>query len=436
MQKNRLERISNSYYNFALEYAKERNLTSALLFLQNSLEYNKDNVDARNLLGLVYYEMGEVASALVSWVLSINIRKINNIAEFYIFELQKKPDRMKNYDDIIKRYNQALISVKDGNMDLAVLGLARIVDANPKYIRAALLLSLLYINKKDYIRADKVISGILKVDKCNHLALKYRECIKEDLKKLKKELKQINSDGVSISDDVIIPSTYKQYTGWQTAVNIAIGLLIGSAFIMFLYIPTMKAKLNNTYNAELAGISEKLNQANIEKNEINAKVDELTTERDRLKEASNTSAESINYKSIQYQKLLAMQKSFSEGDFTRVADLYSDFDSGVITNIDDGTGFDSTALVAEIKAKVDAEGSDLLLTHGNSFFDKGEYDKAISFYDKALKLKGDNIAAVLKKGQALTRLGRNDEANTVFSDIVINYPDAPEAEAAKAERGY
>lgn len=428
MHKRKLEKLSNSYYNLGLSYANDRNLSSALYCLQKSLEYNKTNINARNLLGLVYYEVGEIAQALATWVMSINLKKDDNIAEFYIFELQKDKEKIKIYEDLIKRYNEALISANNFNKDLAILGLVRVVAANPKYIKAALLLSLLYIEKEEYIKADRVLDRALKIDKYNAIALRYKSFIKEKLPK---------TAYVNIStSDVIIPNSYKSYTGLQTVVNIGIGLLIGAAFIMFLYIPTMRAGLNSRYNRELATISEELNEANISKNEVSTMLDEVIIERDRLLEASNTSAENINYKSIQYQKLLAMQLAYYENDFTRVADLYSGFDANAITNIDDGSGFDISTVINLIKTRVDADGYILLFNHGNSLLASGSYEEAIEYYDKSLKLKADNIDVLLKKAEALKNLNRNDESNTIFSDIIINYPDTPQANEARIQRGY
>ena len=66
----KLMSLSNLYYNEGLEKATVRNLTGAAESLHQSLKLNKGNIDARNLLGLVYYEMGEVVAALSEWVIS------------------------------------------------------------------------------------------------------------------------------------------------------------------------------------------------------------------------------------------------------------------------------------------------------------------------------------------------------------------------------
>ena len=42
--------------------------------LRRSVKLNKRNIDARNLLGLVYCEMGDVVEALSQWVVSKNLR--------------------------------------------------------------------------------------------------------------------------------------------------------------------------------------------------------------------------------------------------------------------------------------------------------------------------------------------------------------------------
>ena len=59
-----IRRVSNTYYNLGLEKAKVRDLSGAIVVLKKSLEFNKKNTNARNLLGLIYYEMGETVAAL------------------------------------------------------------------------------------------------------------------------------------------------------------------------------------------------------------------------------------------------------------------------------------------------------------------------------------------------------------------------------------
>ena len=80
--------ISNSFYNLGLEKAKIRDLTGAAEALKKSLHFNKYQTDARNLLGLIYYEMGEVSEAIVQWVISLNLQPENNLWDYYLDEVQ------------------------------------------------------------------------------------------------------------------------------------------------------------------------------------------------------------------------------------------------------------------------------------------------------------------------------------------------------------
>ena len=71
---------SNWHYNQGLAKAKVRDLSGAVTSLSQSLKYNKRNTDARNLLGLIYYQMGEIVAALSEWVISVHFQERNNIA--------------------------------------------------------------------------------------------------------------------------------------------------------------------------------------------------------------------------------------------------------------------------------------------------------------------------------------------------------------------
>ena len=73
----KIQFAANSYYNRGLEMAKERDLSGAALYLKRALQFNKYHTDARNLLGLIFYEMGETSDALTQWSsASISSRRI------------------------------------------------------------------------------------------------------------------------------------------------------------------------------------------------------------------------------------------------------------------------------------------------------------------------------------------------------------------------
>ena len=149
--------LSNRFYNDGLEKAQVRDLTGAVNSLRQSLKLNKSNIKARNLLGLVYFEMGEVVAALSEWVISKNLRPKKNIADIYINMIQTNQSRLDSINQTIKKYNQALAYCRQDSQDLAVIQLKKVLSLNPKFVRAHQLLALLYIEAGEWDKARKEI---------------------------------------------------------------------------------------------------------------------------------------------------------------------------------------------------------------------------------------------------------------------------------------
>ena len=72
------------YYNIGLEKAQMHDLSGAEMYLKKALTYNKSHKNARNLLGLVYNEMGEGGKAYIQWKVSAKLSSVEeNIANLY-----------------------------------------------------------------------------------------------------------------------------------------------------------------------------------------------------------------------------------------------------------------------------------------------------------------------------------------------------------------
>ena len=59
----RLVHMANSYYNTALECAKRKDLSGAIMALEQCLQLNKRQTSARNLYGLILFRLGEFGRA-------------------------------------------------------------------------------------------------------------------------------------------------------------------------------------------------------------------------------------------------------------------------------------------------------------------------------------------------------------------------------------
>lgn len=70
--------------------------------MHKSLKFNKLNTSARNLLGLIYFEEGEIVSALSEWVISKHFQEEHNEADYYIGLIQSNPNRLETYSQMVK----------------------------------------------------------------------------------------------------------------------------------------------------------------------------------------------------------------------------------------------------------------------------------------------------------------------------------------------
>ncbi len=429
--KNR--RIANAYYNAGLEKAGYRDLTGAIADLKKSLRFDKFQTDARNLLGLIYLEIGEAGAALTQWIISLNLQEQDNVAEEYLREVHASGGYLDMADQAARKYNQALAYANSDNEDLAVLLLMRMLDEYPNYVKAQELLALLYIHHEDYIKAGRCLYQVLKVDKYNPTAQRYMAVAKRNTGKAdveKRKLKNAFSHRQMQDDDIIIPPTYKENTGWQSVLNILVGLVLGAMVIFFLVMPAMRESLNVQHNQEQLQNLEVINQKNIEIDSLIRQAEDAKAAQE-MAETSLASLLSENGGVIsQYQKLVQILEAYRAEDAETAALLYVDTDMEVLN---DGV-LDQT--VDWIHADMAEHGWKTLLDMGDAARAAGNPAQAVDYYNKSLQIQAANEEVIYKLGLAHQDLGDEDTANQYFGDIIMNYPNSEYAEDAKTRRGY
>ena len=440
----RCDRAANSCYNRGLRLAKQRDLSGAVPYLKRALELNKNLIEARNLLGLIFYEMGEVGDALVQWVISIDLRTENNRAVFYLDDVRRRGGQLESFAAMIERYNVALDAAQRGNYDLAIHQLARIVAQHPNYVRAGLLLSLLYIEAGDYKRADHYLRLVRKTDRMNQTAVRYADAAEQEKRRIQKKQdkprEEIDNGSRTYShremsdDEVLIPSTYRESTGWQTALNIGIGLLIGAAAIVFLYMPTKRAELNSQHNAEIRELNRKLASANSAVRDSEQNHSSAEEEKNALQAEVDMLTDGANSKISQYQKLVGIVNDIRNNDFARAAELYATLDVSQLTDIDDGSGVSVTEIYQSIAGRMNSEGYLSLYSRAEVQYQAGNYRGAIDLYDKSLAINPNYAPALFRKAMAYKELGDNDTANSFFEEVGTRFPGTELARQAESEK--
>ena len=285
--------MSNRLYNEGLEKAGVRDLSGAIVSLRQSLRLNKENIDARNLLGLIYYEMGEAAEALSEWVISSNFRDAENMASEYIGMIQNDHAGFDVLKKSSKDYNTALEMCVQGNKDLAMIKLKKTVQTNSHYVRASQLLALLYMDSSRFEEAEKEISRSLSIDRNNTLSLRYLQTIQNltdpaDSEKRGLFKRDEEPTRYVVDNELIIqpPGAHEPRSGsFGTIFNILIGLILGLAVMYFLVLPTRITAVRDEVRANVEELQNNLDKKNADLNELQQQLDEVNAERIRLEES-------------------------------------------------------------------------------------------------------------------------------------------------------
>ena len=377
--------------------------------------------------------MGETAESLVQWVISQNLQPEHNRAEVYLRRIQGKPGRLEAESQNIKKYNQGLSHAQSGSDDLAVLLLGRVVEFNPHFVKAHLVLALLHMSHGDYTKAGKSLQKVLQIDKNHPKALWYMSIVKSHTGRAEVERRKMDtafSHKQMQDDDIILPPSYKETTGWLTIINIIAGLLLGAAVIWFLVLPAMERQLNQKHNLELTGVLEQVNQKNKELAEIQSRLDSMEEERNSA--VTTLQDMETNEENVirQYERLVQLLKAREGQDMNTVALVYSEMDISLITDPD------TAAVVAEFTAYMDSEGYQILADMGNRARDGGNQDEALGFYQKSLNVKGDNPQVIYDMAGIYAARDERDQANELFGQVIMNYPGTELAELAREARGY
>lgn len=256
---------SNSWYNDGLRKAQVRDMSGAIVSLQQSLQYNRENIAARNLLGLVYYGIGEVSEALVEWIISKNLCPRDNIADYYIKNVQNSANELESLNQAIKKFNQCLVYCQQNGEDLAIIQLKQVIASHPTFLKAYQLLALIYIQMNQNTKARQILIEAKKLDTTNELTLTYLQEVTKQRgrygKNAERGFRKPKSATVeySLGNETIIQpkrSKIRNMAQQLAFANILIGMVLGAALIWFLVAPAVNQnrseKLNNQMRAYLS----------------------------------------------------------------------------------------------------------------------------------------------------------------------------------------
>lgn len=434
----RIVKLSNSFYNEALRKAKVRDLSGAAESLRQSLKCNKNNVEARNLLGLVYFEMGETVQALSEWVISKNIRSKKNIADDFMAELQDNTGKLSTIDQTIKKYNQALSYANQDSIDLAIIQLKKIVSMNPKLLAAYQLLALCYIKTEQYDRARRLILRAFKVDS-NNTTLRY---YLREVDKVMAERADGGGDSRNFhhedaftyqsgNETIIQPINEREHGSSFTVLNIIIGLIVGAAIMWFLVLPARIQSAKGETSEQLKETSDELTSRNADVGELEKRVEALQEDNEKLTEQlSGFTSDSGLMNNYNYLMEAAREFMAHPEDAKSAADILSNIDPASVSADSLGLSDAFTELYEYMSEAVSDQAARSTLDEGEKKYNEGNYAAAIELLEDAVRFDPNSDEALYYLAQSYIHEDNESQGRLLLNQLITTFPDSRYAQRA------
>ena len=427
--------FSNYYYNQGLEKANVRDLSGAIDSLKLCLRINKYHIEARNLLGLVYFEMGESVAALSEWVISKNLCPEKNVADDYIRAIQKSPSQLESINHTSRKFNLALGYCHQDSKDLAVIQLKKILSDNPNFVQGHLLLALLYMDTAEWERARKELNRTLRIDTANTTALRYMKEVEaaikleEEARGGKRQAKKEEAYKYQSGNETIIQPVNvvepKRSAGWVW--GLLCGLAVGIAAAWFLVLPAQVQTAKADLNQQILTANEELDKKNVEISGLTQQLEAITKERDDLKRKTDamagadgemTSVETLINAAYVYMETPEDMAALSEAMELIDRDIMDDPEtSEVARNL-------YLKLLAETGTNLASSYYDI----GYQAYRGADYDTAIENLKKAVEYDPTNPEALFALGNSYKEKGNKSMAVETYEKVIELFPDTQKAE--------
>ena len=409
---------SNSWYNDGLRKAQVRDMSGAIVSLQQSLQYNRENIAARNLLGLVYYGIGEVSEALVEWIISKNLCPRDNIADYYIKNVQNSANELESLNQAIKKFNQCLVYCQQNGEDLAIIQLKQVIASHPTFLKAYQLLALIYIQTNQNTKARQILIEAKKLDTTNELTLTY----------LQEVTKQRGGYGKNAERSFRKPkrSKIRDMAQQLAFANILIGMVLGAALIWFLVAPAVNQNRSEKLNNQMRAYSEQINT-------LEAQVSAQTRTLDQYRTAGDEAQKAVDQAkatSDSYEKLLQVSSQSRSGEYS-----YTDMADALLEITRDSLGDSGKEMYDTLSDSIFPTACKRRYAAGVDSLESEDYDQAIEYLTKVVKMDEsyNDGQAIYRLAQAYQGKGDTENAKTWYQKMVDTYNNSRYIEDAKKQ---
>ena len=432
--------ISNRFYNIALDKATSRDLFGATILLKKALTFNSKNINARNLLGLIFYEEGAITEAIVQWLISRDLFKNDiNPANEYLTRVQNDRDT-ENFFKSVKIYNSAIddINPKEKYLEIersdnAMIKLYKAVEYNDHNVKAMMLLSVLLLKIGDHIKAGAYLLKCQKIDNGNMFVNEHMDYVIKNTKKSEvkeKRIQNVYSIKKLENDDAILPRKYIKLSENQKIIFVLIGILIGALSYSLIMSPNIHNSSGMANQNEVVRYAELVNDQNKTIRDLTIENRELKTNYEDASVKLKAYEDQNKMFTAQYETLNKIISDFDNGYISRAAKSYMELDKDAITEEQ------LVVLLNQAKSRIEGMGAKKLFTLGTDSWNGGNKDAAISYYKLSLSINPDDAEVMFYLARLYQNLERNKEANELFDKIIAQHPDSRFAKRSREARGY
>lgn len=413
-------------YNKGLMQAQAKDYSCAIESLKKSVAFDKNNIVARNLLGLVYFKIGHIADACKQWIISINLKPENNPAEDYLEDFKKDARNFDKLDDAVKMFNHAKKYLEQENDDLAIIRLKKAIDINPDFVEAYNLLSLAYIKTGNKQKAQEMAEKALTKDINNDDALFYLKELSNNVSK-RKVIAKSNVETVEKIEpgkryDYKRPTVInmqKNSLGVEIA-SFAGGLICAVLVMYILLIPSAVETQRLAYEDANAKYIQKQKEYNELQASMNETISKLESENKDLKVKAD-GYDTLKQAADKTEVVKKAQVKLEEGSIKESASLIASVDL---------TGVTEKSLIDQynnLKKEVYPKAAELFHKEGETAYKEKNYTEALNAFNSCLKYASTDeqkYTAEYRLGCIAREQNNTELAKQYFSDVKANHPYA------------
>lgn len=430
---------ANRFYNDGLERAGVRDLSGAISSLNTCLRLNRKHTDALNLLGLIYYEMGECVQALSAWVLSLNIQSERNIAMDYVESIQSNQTRIDSINKMIKKYNKTLDYCYQESFDLAVLQLRKVININPKFFNARKLLALLYMQNGEWNKANSELERCQKINNGDIDVRRYLCEVDRMLHpveekngkkgKKKQETKENAIYSMSGNDIIIQPINEREPFGIQSILLVVAGLVVGLLITLLLITPARVSSTRKQMEAQITAYGEQLDTKNAEIDAMQSRITLLEQSNMDLQESAQSFSQQDGTLNVTNSLIAAAYAFLDPAQSNMAVEQY-------LNNISDEYLSESAspeflALYSHLMAQIGDSVASTYYESGIEAYNERDYALAISNLQKAYLYNAQSDEALYYLGLAYYESGDVINATSAFQDLMNFFPNSTLVENAR-----